>query len=104
MSYFVKALSGGINLNPKTTAEEILQNVAIILATKRNTVPLQRGMGLSHEYLDKPILVAQPLLISDIMTAVTEYEPRAQIVNVTFEYDAENSDKLNPVVEVNIVE
>lgn len=102
MSYIVKANSlNKINLEPKTTREEILQNVAVILSTPKFSVPLDRGLGLAQRFLDKPIQVAQPVLISEVLEALEEYEPRVQVDDVTFEL-GERPGALIPVVEVSI--
>lgn len=34
-----------INMEPQTETEEIMQNVAVILATPKFSVPLDRGLG-----------------------------------------------------------
>lgn len=74
-----------INLAPETTMEEILQNIAIILATPKFSVPLDRGFGLQQEFLDKPHSVAKTLIVTDVLDAIEKYEPRAKVVEVTFE-------------------
>ena len=53
--------------------------------------------------IDKPIQVAQSILISEVLDAVEEYEPRAEVTNVTFEA-GETPGLLVPVLEVNIVD
>lgn len=103
MTYKVQAFAfGKINLAPKTKTEEVLQNVAVILSTPKFSVPLDRGLGLSQRFLDKPIQAAQPILISEVMDAIEEYEPRAEIENVSFVL-GEKPGTMIPVVEVNII-
>ena len=103
MAYIVKAYEPkAINLAPETTVEEVLQNVAMIVSTPKFSVPLDRGMGLAQRFVDKPIQAAQSILISEVLDAVEEYEPRAEIENVTFEL-GEKPGTLIPVLEVNIV-
>lgn len=53
--------------------------------------------------IGKPIQVAQSILISEVLDAVEEYEPRAEVTNVTFEA-GETPGLLVPVLEVNIVD
>lgn len=85
MAYIVKAFTPGkLNLAPETLEEEVLQNVAIIVSTPKFSVPLDRGLGLAQRFIDKPIQVAQSILISEVLDAVEEYEPRAEVTNVTF--------------------
>ncbi|MCM1059675.1 MAG: hypothetical protein NC452_05220 [Eubacterium sp.] len=101
MSYTVTASEPiKINLAPATLIEEILQNLSMILQTIKNTAPLYRDFGLSGNFLDKPIPVAETLLIAELYEAVEKYEPRAEIVNITFEQDI--TGKLNPCLEVEI--
>ena len=105
MAYIVKAFTPGkLNLAPETLEEEVLQNVAIIVSTPKFSVPLDRGLGLAQRFIDKkPIQVAQSILISEVLDAVEEYEPRAEVTNVTFEA-GETPGLLVPVLEVNIVD
>lgn len=100
----VKAFTPGkLNLAPETLEEEVLQNVAIIVSTPKFSVPLDRGLGLAQRFIDKPMQVAQSILISEVLDAVEEYEPRAEVTNVTFEA-GETPGLLVPVLEVNIVD
>lgn len=102
MSYSVNANEHiKINLAPATITEEILQNLSMILQATKNAVPLCRNFGLSGSVIDKPIPVAETLIVGELYEAVEKYEPRAKIVNVTFEQD-EVIGKLNPCMEVEI--
>lgn len=104
MGYIVKAYTAKeINLAPETTVEEILQNVATIISTPKNTVPLDRGFGLSQRFVDMPMPTAQAILVSEVFDAIEKYEPRAEVVEVTFEQDDATPGKLIPRVEVNII-
>lgn len=90
-----------INLAPETVVEEIIQNLSMILQTIKNTAPLYRDFGISARYIDKPIPVAETLIISEIYEAVEKYEPRAEIKNVYFERD-EKAGIIIPCLEVEI--
>lgn len=90
-----------INLAPETVVEEVLQNVAVIISTPQFTVPLDRGLGLKQEFVDKPIPAAKPLLIAEVLDAIEAYEPRAEVAGVEF-VSATDGGKLVPQVEVNI--
>ncbi len=92
---------GTITLAPSTVVEEVLQNVAMILSTPKFTVPLDRNFGLSARFLDKPSPVSEAMIIAEVIDAIEEYEPRAEILNVTFERD-ESIGKLIPRLEVEI--
>lgn len=104
MAFIVKAYQPGkINLAPESTEEEVLQNVAMIISTVQFSVPLDRGFGLAGRFIDKPIQAAQAILVSEVLDAVEKYEPRADIVSVTFE-QGETPGNLIPIVEVNIID
>lgn len=103
MSYRVSAVDLGIRLNETDKTASILQNIAIILRTRRGTVPLYREFGLSQAILDRPASVVRPLLLRDIKEAVEQFEPRARIVNVSLEEDPGSPGKINPTVEVDII-
>lgn len=103
MAYTVKAYAlETINLAPADVVEEVLQNVAIIISTPRFSVPLERGLGLAQRFLDKPIPVAQSILVSEVLEAIEEFEPRAEVENVKFEL-GDRPGTLIPIVEVNII-
>ncbi|MFI3254529.1 MAG: GPW/gp25 family protein [Eubacteriales bacterium] len=89
-----------INLAPETEIEEILQNIATLLATPKYSVPLDRGFGLTQTFLDKPHSVAKTLIISDILDAIEKYEPRVTVIEITFETSEDDSGVLIPIVEV----
>lgn len=91
--------SAKINFAPATLAEEVLQNVSMILRTFKNSVPLYRDFGISGTFIDKPLSVAETLIISEIFETVEKYEPRAEIRSIDFEHD-ELTGKLIPRLEV----
>ena len=90
-----------INLAPGTLIEEILQNVAMIITTIKNTAPLFRDFGISATFLDRPTPAAEAVLIAEILDAIEMYEPRAEIISVIFIRD-EMAGKLTPRLEVAI--
>lgn len=104
MSYFVRAYDiKRINLEPDKV-EEILQNIAVILSTPQQSVPLERGLGLSMDFLDKPISVAKAMMVAEINEAIVTQEPRATVVDISFEIDDTVPGKLIPTVEVDIAD
>lgn len=85
MAYIVKAFTPGkLNLAPETLEEEVLQNVAIIVSTPKFSVPLDRGLGLAQRFIDKPIQVAQSILISEVLDAVlpNQFVARRHVLDV----------------------
>lgn len=104
MSYVVQAYEPGrINLAPKTVNEEVLQNINMIISTPKFSVPLDRDFGLAQKFVDKPLQIAQTMIVSEVMDAIEKYEPRAEVLSVEFEL-GESAGKMIPKVEVNIIE
>lgn len=102
MAYIVKAYDfGSISLAPETTEAEVVQNVAMIISTPKFSVPLDRGLGLACEYMHKPVQIAQSMLVAEVLDAIEKYEPRAEVVSVTFEI-GESPGSMIPVVEVSV--
>lgn len=105
MSYMVSSQNmDSITLNETETVKSVLQNIAIILKTRQQSVPLYRDFGLPMQFIDKPIPVARAMLIAEIQEAIAKYEPRATIVNVTFEVDETVPGRLIPTVEVEVTD
>lgn len=71
-----------INFGPGTNVEEVLQNVRTILATTKNSVPLDRDLGLDPTYLDMPMEVAKARFASELILGIAKYEPRAAVTNI----------------------
>lgn len=89
-----------INFNATGNAE-ILQNVAMVLASVVFSCPMDREFAWDGSLFDRPIQVVKALFSSRITAAVAKYEPRAQIVSVS--YQGSGTDGLiKPVVQVRI--
>jgi len=101
MSYFVSGENTDrVVLNESDPIKSVLQNVRMILQTRQGTIPLYRNFGLPMKFLDKPAAIAKPLLIAEIREAISEFEPRAEILNVSFKEDEPG--RLIPVVEIEV--
>lgn len=98
--YSVTARMGDISFAPETEVDDILQCIRCILCTPKWSVPLDRDFGVDFSALDKPIEVAKALLSSEIVTAISEYEPRVEITEIDF--TAEEDGILMPTVQVTI--
>ena len=104
MSYMVTADGGAnfkINFAPETLVEEVLQNLTMIFSTPKGSVPLDRNFGISTGFVDKPMPIAEAMILSEILDAVEAYEPRATVLNVNFERNAMVG-KIIPHIEVDI--
>ena len=103
MSYIVKGYPlSDINLAPESEVEEVLQNVAALLATYQQSVPMGRDIGIRGEFVDKPMPAAEAILVAEVNDAIPLWEPRATVVSASIEYDSDNPGKMIPVVEVEI--
>ena len=93
-----------IQLKTKSMVEEIKQNVAIILATPKGSVPMYRDFGLDMSFLDKPMNVAKNMAVIPVREAIEEWEPRAAYKDMTLEADPSNPGKLAFSVQIEIKE
>ena len=84
MEYLV-SLSEQVDFLPKTVAEEVVQNVRTILDTIVGSVPIERNIGISWDYVGKPMPVAMDMLRIAVNDAIARQEPRAQILSITFD-------------------
>ena len=102
MSYKVKGGNATSYIfNTTDKVQSVLQNLSLLYATKRGTVPQYREYGLPMEFQDKPLPVAQTMAVAEITEATEKFEPRAIIVGITFEVDNVTG-RMIPIVEVEI--
>ena len=91
-----------IKLMPKTEVEEVMQNVYTIITTARGSVALDRDFGIDTSFLDAPINVAQTLMLTSVIEAVSQFEPRAKVKEILFGGEAKEG-KLEAKVRVEYV-
>ena len=98
MRYKVSALES-LRLEKPESVQAVLRNIAVLLATRKGSVPLYRDFGLDVSYLDHPLDLAQNLFAVAAMEAVERWEPRVQVTGVSFVADgAEGSMKAKVVI------
>lgn len=103
ISYDAAGNTTSWDLMPSTETAEVLQNVRMILATVKGSVPMDRSFGIAGNLLDEPISATQARMTAAIAKAVREQEPRARVQQVLF--DGEMSDgQLKLTVRIEIVE
>ncbi|MCP4020939.1 MAG: hypothetical protein GY729_03780, partial [Desulfobacteraceae bacterium] len=66
---------------------EIIQNIKTIIATIKGTVPLDRTFGITGDFIDKPLPVAQAMFSGEIVEEVQKQESRVTVKNVSFVED-----------------
>ena len=93
-----------IKLNETDEVNEILRNVAVILATRKGSVPMYREFGLDMSFLDKPANVARSAAIIPVREAIQRWEPRAEFKGMTLEVDPANPGGLKFTVKIQIKE
>lgn len=86
---------------PSTIAEEVSQNIRMILGTMFFEVPYHRDFGLNATYLDAPIQRSQALSRADIIRKINQYEPRARVEDIEFQGDALDGKTL-PIVRISL--
>lgn len=82
--------------------KDVLRCLSVLLGTREGEQALNRDFGLSWDMLDMPIETAKALLENEIVTKVRKYEPRAEVVQITWDDDAV-SGNIKPKVVVRIV-
>jgi len=92
----------GINFAPPDIYTEIYQNVRTLLSTTKFSVPLDRGLGIDAEFIDKPTPKAMAILSEEIIDVLGKYEPRVAVESIDFEGGEDG--KLVPKVRISINE
>jgi GPW/gp25 family protein len=86
----IVAHTSEVSFAPRSTEEEVIQNVRTILTTRRGSVPLDRDFGMDTSIIDQPVNRIRALLTTDIIETVERYEPRAEVKAVDFTGDGED--------------
>ncbi|MFJ8100428.1 GPW/gp25 family protein [Lysinibacillus sp. NPDC096212] len=86
-----------------TGVEEILQNVAFIMATAMMSCPLDRDFGWDMTVIDTPINIAKARITAKLTEAINKFEPRALIESIEVTGDGLVG-SLKPKVKVKINE
>lgn len=81
-----------------TGLEGLAQEIRILLATRKGSVPLDRDFGLSWDYVDMPYMVAE------IGQQLERYVPRIRVRDISFSSDDAADGRLIPRVTVEIRE
>ena len=84
-----------MNLFETDEKAEIKRNVAFILSTYKFSCPMTRDFGLEAKFIDKPNRQAESIARDEIEQAIKEYEPRAEIDEISFTYE---NGKMYPIV------
>ena len=104
MQMIVDTEPGPVTIGPANPAEEVAQNVRMILSTPKGSVPLDRDFGLDFGLVDQPQPRARALMEVEISRQVGRYEPRARVVRVAWPHDAAEAvdGRLSPRVTIEV--
>jgi len=86
--------------------EEIVQNIRIIVNTRKGSVPLDRNFGIDMSFIDKPLPLAKAMASAAIFEGLQQYEPRVEVTIIDWretEADAMIG-RLAPVVGIRLSE
>jgi len=94
-----------IIIMPETTAEEVAQNIRMILGTLKGSVLTDREFGISATLIDLPMPVAMAAMRAEIFDAIEKYEPRARVTKIEFSQKADTmAGQLVPVVKFEVID
>jgi len=80
----------------------ILQNVKTIISTWRGNVFFDRLFGINTRMIDAPLNILYANLSVDITEQLAKYEPRVEVVSVSFEDSDIPNGVVIPLVRVRI--
>lgn len=84
-----------------TGVQEVMQNVKIIIMTRKGTQPMDRDFGISFDFLDSPMPEVQAMIEQEIFMALRKYEPRAVLNQITWNADP-MAGKVGPNVSIQV--
>lgn len=103
MEYDITGTLEKVDFGPPDILKEIMQNVKTILTTTKYSVPLDRNFGIAGVALDMPIQAAKAKLSAEIVAAIRQYEPRCQVMSVSFNGNGMDG-VIIPTVRIRILE
>ena len=80
------------------------QEIRVLLATRKGSVPLDRDYGLSWDHVDAPLPSAMQLMIAEIGVQLEKYVPRVRVRDISFASPDPVDGVLCPLVAVEIRE
>ena len=86
-----------MNLFETDENAEIRRNVAFLLSTYKYSCAMARDFGLAAIFIDKPNTRAESIARDEIEQAIKEYEPRAEIDEISFTYE---NNRLYPIIKL----
>lgn len=90
------------NFREMDEISSIKQNVALLLNSKKGTIPMYREFGLPMEYIDKPMNVAETIATLEISEALETFEPRAAFKDLRFNPSKDGRMSIQLEVTINV--
>lgn len=87
-----------INWNAKTDIEKKKSQISNLIKLRVGDLPFMRGVGLSDEYIDKPITDVRAVLTNDIKAVINDNMEDATVLSVDFSTGETNNDFIIKVV------
>lgn len=67
--------------------EEVIRNLKVIFSTPEGTVPFDRSFGIDFSIIDQPLEKAKNMLTVEFIKKTKRFEPRAKVVEVTYNHN-----------------
>lgn len=80
------------------------QEIRMVLATRKGSVPLDRDFGIVWDFVDLPMAEAMQGMIAEIGQQLEKYVPRIRVMDIAFSSDDPVEGLLSPKVTVEIRE
>ena len=82
----------------------LAQEIRMVLATRKGSVPLDRDFGLSWDHVDRPMGEAMQYMVAEIGQQLERYVPRIRVRDISFSSNDAVDGQLIPRVTVEIRE
>ena len=103
MIYKVSDDVSALRLNETRPVAAVLQNIAMLLATKKGEVPFFREFGLEQKFLDKPLNIARNMFALEVIgVEIKSDESRPATAGSSASHAGASRGRVKPIVEVNI--
>ena len=73
----------GFDYQDATTIQEINRNIYVLIGTPAGSCAGDRRYGIDQSFVGLPAAIAENMLAIELMEKVPEYEPRADVLEVT---------------------
>ena len=87
-----------INWNAKTDIENKINQISNLIKLRVGDLPFVRGVGLSDEYIDKPITAISAVLTNEIKAVINDNMEDVTVLSVDFSTGETSNDFIIKVV------